>query len=120
MANTVTLDSIRAAVEAKYGSYDIEITEGDVCKLRNPLRLDKDERNQLRELQERINTEPGEGEEAPDQETLLQEAIVLVAEHKPTAKKLIRAIGDDLAVLVQIFEGYSEGAQVGEASASAS
>jgi len=120
MANTVTLDSIRAAANAKYGSYDIAVDESTTVKLRNPLRLSKDERATLRELQERINAEPEEGQEAEDQGDLMAEAIRLVADHKPSANKMLREIGDDLAVLVQIFEGYIEGAQVGEASASAS
>jgi len=120
MANMVTLDSIRAAAERKYGTYNIEVEEGVVAKLRNPLRLSKDERKQLKALQDRINDEPAEGEEREDQEDLLAEAIRLVAEHVPTANKLLRQVGDDLAVLAEIFEGYSAGAEVGEASASAS
>ncbi|MFJ3907466.1 phage tail assembly protein [Streptomyces vinaceus] len=107
-----SLDAIRAAAEARYGSTDIELGD-DTVRLLNPLRLRKEKRTKLTQLQDRMS-----GEDA-DQEELLSEAIRLVAEHPKAADKLLTAIGGDLAVLAEIFDAYGRGTQAGEASASA-
>jgi hypothetical protein len=109
--STVTLDSIRAAAEAKYGSTDIDLGTRTV-KLLNPLRMPKKQRTALVAVQEKLNAD------GADQEALLSEALALVAESPVAAKALLAAIGDDLAVLVEVFKHYSEGTQAGEASAS--
>ncbi|MEU6959591.1 phage tail assembly protein [Streptomyces sp. NPDC045456] len=106
-----SLDDIRAAAEAKYGSTDIELVD-DTIRLLNPLRLPKLSRQKLTQLQDLMG-----GEDA-DQEELLSEAIRLVAETRKAADKLLKAIGGDLALLAEIFDRYGKGTQVGEASAS--
>lgn len=111
-----TLDSLRAAADAKYASMDISLPDSDVCSLRNPLRMDKAERDELLALQERMNSE----DEDVDQEALLADALLLIASNKHAARKLLDEIGGDLAVLAATFEAYTEGTQAGEASASAS
>lgn len=108
-----SLDDIRAAADAKYGSTDIAINDTTTVSLLNPLRLPKTKRTALTAIQDRM-----EGDDA-DQESLLAEAIVLVADHPKKGEALIKAVGGDLAVLAQIFETYGTGTQVGEASASA-
>lgn len=105
------LDDIRAAAESKYGSTDINLGTR-IVKLLNPLRLPKKQRDALIAVQERLNAEDA------DQEALLAEALSLVAESGAAAKALLAAVGDDLAVLVEVFARYSEGTQAGEASAS--
>ncbi|MYT31750.1 MULTISPECIES: phage tail assembly protein [unclassified Streptomyces] len=107
-----SLDDIRNAAEAKYGSTDIEIG-GDTVRLLNPLRLAKDARTKLSALQDHLGTD------GADQEELLSEAIRLVAEHPKAAEKLLDAVNGDLAVLAEIFDRYGKGTQAGEASASA-
>lgn len=114
MANAITLDDIRAAAEAKYGSTDISIDNGEIVRLLNPLRLPKEKRAELGTLQDKL------GEDDADQEALLSGALALVAESAPKAAKLLKALGGDLALLASVFEAYSKGAQVGEASPSAS
>jgi len=113
-----TLDDIKAAAEAKYGSTDIEV--GDVLvRLLNPLRLTKEKRSALIAAQK--NLQPKEGEDADedvDQEEMFHEILTLVAENEHQANVLFGAIGDDLAQLASVFEMYSEGTQAGEASAS--
>lgn len=109
-----TLDNIRAAADAKYGSTDIEIDEKTTVHLLNPLRLPKEKREKLVSLQDEMD------KDGSDQEEMIAEAIRLVADHPKKAQALLDAVGDDLAVLAQIFETYGKGAQVGEASASAS
>jgi hypothetical protein len=109
-----SLDSIRAAAEAKYGSTDIELADDFVVRLLNPLRLPKEKRAELLKIQEKLD-----GDDA-DQEQVLADAIRLIAENEKAAEKLLAEVGSDLAVLAQIFASYSDGTQVGEASASES
>ncbi|MGW8630607.1 phage tail assembly protein [Streptomyces sp. NPDC055793] len=110
-----TLDNIRAAADAKYGSTDIEVDEKTTVHLLNPLRLPKEKRTKLVALQDAMDAEGD-----VDQEELFSEAIRLVADHPKKAEALLTAVGGDLAVLAQIFETYGKGTQAGEASASAS
>jgi hypothetical protein len=107
-----TLDDIRTAAEAKYGSTDIELGNGDVVRLLNPLRLPKEKRDLLQGLQARMD------DENADQEAAMQEVIRLAADNTRKAEALLKAIGGDLAVLAEIVETYSKSTQVGEASAS--
>ncbi|MGW6745420.1 phage tail assembly protein [Streptomyces sp. NPDC055025] len=107
-----SLDEIRAAAEARYGSTDIELGTGTV-RLLNPLRLPKQKRDDLAGLQDKLSAEDA------DQEALMSQAIRLVADSGKAADKLLSAVGGDLAVLAEIFDRYGKGTQVGEASASA-
>jgi len=109
---TFTLDDIRAAAEAKYGSTDIDLGDGDVLVMTNPLRLSKDKRKALESIQESADAEDA------DQGDVMREAIRLVAARGDMAEKFIAIAGDDLAILAAAFSTYTEGAQVGEASAS--
>jgi hypothetical protein len=104
-----TLDAIRAAADAKYSSTDIALDEATTVHLLNPLRLPKEKRDKLTSLQDQME---GEG---VDQEALLSEAIILIADHPKKGEALIKAVGGDLALLAEIFETYGKGAQVGEA-----
>ncbi|GLZ81410.1 hypothetical protein Afil01_62170 [Actinorhabdospora filicis] len=109
-----TLDDIRNAAEARYGSTDIAIDEARTVRLLNPLRLPRARRDELAALQEAIQAE------GADQEKAITDMIRCVAETRSAGDALIKATGGDLAVLATIIERYSEGAQVGEASASQS
>lgn len=109
---TVTLDSIREAADAAYGSYDIEVSAGKTARLLNALRIPADKRNRVTELQKAM------GSEDADQVAILRDLLTCVAETPAQAKLLITAVGDDLAVLVEIFKAYGKATQVGEASAS--
>ncbi len=110
-----TLDDIRAAAEAKYGSTDIQVGDKTV-RLLNPLRLPKVARNALVAVQKQLDND-GDAAEL-DQEELLSDAIRLVAETKAQAATLLTAVNGDLAVLAEIFATYGRSTQVGEASAS--
>ncbi|QXE37120.1 hypothetical protein KQY30_25780 [Streptomyces sp. GMY02] len=107
-----SLDEIRAAAEARYGSTDIVLGASTV-RLLNPLRLPKQKRDDLTDLQDKLSAEDA------DQEALMSEAIRLVADSGKAADKLLSAVSGDLAVLAEIFDRYGKGTQVGEASASA-
>jgi hypothetical protein len=119
---TFTLDSIRDAAEKKYGSTDIDLGDDNIVRLLNPLRLPKEKRKALMSIQDRLDTEEKEGEEKEevDQEAVLADAIRLVAEDSKQAEKLLKVVGDDMAMLAEIFSTYTGEAQVGEASASQS
>ncbi|MET9861960.1 phage tail assembly protein [Streptomyces smyrnaeus] len=107
-----SLDDIRTATEAKYGSTDIKLSEDKVVRLLNPLRLPKTKRDRLSALQGELE------KDGADQEQLLTEAVLLIAEGESKGKALLKAVGDDLAMLACIFETYAGGTQAGEASAS--
>jgi hypothetical protein len=110
--SAVTLDSIRKAVEAKYASYDIEYAEGKVVRLLNAIRLPKDKRQTLLDLQDKLRADDA------DQAALLADAIRAVADSKTGADALLKLVEGDLATLVEIFNEYGKVTQVGEASAS--
>ena len=107
-----TLDNIRKAAQAKYGSTEITLDDEFVVELQNPLRLPKSKRAELAGLQARLDA----GD--LDQEDVLATTVHLVAKSEAAATRLLDEVGDDLTVLVEIFKEYSEGTQAGEASAS--
>lgn len=109
---TFSLDDIRAAAEAKYGSTDIDMGHGDVLSLVNPLRLPKHKRDALQKVQSSAE------DEGVDQGDVMREAIRIVASDPAKAERFIGIAGDDLGLLATVFATYTEGAQVGEASAS--
>ncbi|GGN40157.1 hypothetical protein GCM10010109_68860 [Actinoplanes campanulatus] len=110
--STFTLDSIREAAEAKYGSTDIELPNGSEVRLVNVLKLKKDKRAALIALQD------GMREDGADQEEMINEAFRLVAATPAQAEALIEAIEGDLTVAAELFQRYVKGTQVGEASGS--
>lgn len=117
---SITLDSIRAAAEAKYGSYDIALTDDTTVNLLNPLRLPKERRDELTALQKEL-TEASEAEDAAsvDQFAIFARMVNTVAKSPAQAEALLAAIDGDLAVLAEIVRGYGKSTQQGEASASA-
>lgn len=126
---TFSLDDIRAAADAKYGSLDIPLSEkqGDVVRLLNPLRMSEDQRKELQRIQDKLNEagDKSDSEEASEdaiaeQTALINEMLLAVAENKQAGQKLIDALNGDLAMTMVVFEKYTEGTQLGEASASQS
>lgn len=135
-----TLDDISAAAEHKYG--DLVVT--GVCTLRNALKLPKTERRALKALQEQANVlqaddldstdetaaakaqEKVDGilEENEDREEALMRTlrgmIETVADTKGGANALLKQVGDNDTVLLELIERYGQVSQPGEASPSAS
>lgn len=114
MASTFSLDDIKKAAEKKYGSTEIDLGDEGKVSLVNVMRLPKERRDALLKIQD------GMKEDGADQEGGLKAILRLVAATEKQADKLLDAAGDDLAVLVTIFERYSAGTELGEASASQS
>lgn len=130
---TISLDQLREDVDRKYGDFEVELDGEHKCRLRNALRLNKDERSQLRSLQKRYDAVSKE-EKLPEDDpkrrsdseieeaftTVLFEQIRLLAENKAAANKLLKAVGDDQAILMYLIEQYMETTQPGEANPSQS
>lgn len=117
---TVTLDSIRDAADAKYGAYTIDMGDDGVLSLQNPMRLTKQQRKELNDIQSKLDIEGKEAEdidrdEVAETEQLLAESIVCVADNKTLARKLIKLLNGDLAQLMVIVEGFNGGTEAGEA-----
>lgn len=106
----VSLKSIRESVEKKYVAYEIELDNGEVVKLLNPLRLADDKLTKLSQFAD----EAGDLDLSSIAEKI-EEVISTVAETPGGAKKLIAAAGRDRAVLVSILESYFEAQEAGEA-----
>lgn len=114
MANTFTLDDIRAAAEKKFGATEIVLGTGEVVRLVNPMRLPKERRDMLSKIGERFEDQDA------DQAVIFADAIRAAAESMAAAERLIEALGGDLGLLAQVFEAYSTGVELGEASVSQS
>lgn len=108
-----SLDDIRKAAEAKYGSMSVDLEDGKSVILLNPLRLSTEKRTELSKLQDVINDGTPE-----EQEEGLRDALTLVAKTEGGARMLLDAFGGDLALLATVFEAYADNAQAGEASGS--
>lgn len=107
MTNKVTLDDIRRAAEARYGSYDIDLADGFTVSLLNPLRLTAEARQKLQSLED-IG-------ESGDTEGVLIDTVRTLAATPAQAERLIAEVNGDLAVLATIIEQYGENTQAGEA-----
>lgn len=113
MSAQFTLDAIREAADRKYGATEIRLDEKTVVRMLNPLRLPKAARDEL------VATQKTLGDDGVDQADVFGKAILIVADDKGAAQLLLDTVGDDLALLAQIFTTYTEGTSAGEASASA-
>lgn len=121
----VTLDDIRAAAERKYGDYEVDLGQDRVLVLSNPLRLPKAKRKDLFALIDKVQADdtgpdadedrPSQADEIEGQLGAVRDILRLIADRAEYAEELITAIGDDLPMLMEIFEGYMGVAQPGEA-----
>lgn len=124
---TVSLDELRQGVETKFGDYTVALSDEESCRLRNAMRLSKVERRALRDLQKRFDKvskeeELSEGDEnrRTDDEiedetiAILYDQIRLLAESKTSANKLLKAVGEDSAMLMYLIGEYMKVAMPGE------
>jgi hypothetical protein len=125
-----SLDDIRAAADKKYGSYDVDLSDGTVVKLRNVLRLSKVERKELAKLESELKVKPKDADENGDVETevdeevdqqeILEKQLVIVAHNKAAGKALIKEINGDFGLLLHIYTEWGSSTELGEATASES
>ena len=108
MTSALTLDDIRDAADKKYGGYPVTVDEGGEIILTNPLRMTKELRAELSDLK------------AEDFDDIVDyfEATFAKASSKAEAKRIRKAFGEDPALYATLFELYSNGVELGEASPS--
>jgi tail assembly protein len=109
---SITLADIQAAADKKYGPLVIELPDGNV-ELTNPIRLSKDKRKALADL----DAADADGEVDVDEKVA---ACIKLAAKPADAKRLLAALGGDLAQLKEVIEQWSASSQPGEASPSPS
>lgn len=120
-----TMDDIVAAADAKFGSTNFEI-DGRRITLLNPIRMSSEKRQTLRALQAEINDVQHRADEdhssydptvdiEVEQVRLLKASIRAVAEDSHQATVLLSALGDDLGLLMSVFDIYNSREKVGEA-----
>lgn len=109
--NRVSLDEIRTAAEKKYGDLTVALPDGTTVTLRSPLRLSKQERELLGDVEQLAGT--GDPE-------VVTEALRIAAATPDDARRLLAALGDDLPAAAVLFEQWATAVSVGEASPSAS
>lgn len=129
--NTVTLDFIVEAADKKFANLTIDLPSGPVV-LVNAMQLPKAKRDELLGSQKRLSKAKEEAEAAlesgedveeveADQVEQLQETLrIVVKGGEENADRLIEALDGNLARLATVFELYTNGTELGEASASAS
>lgn len=103
------LSDAQAAADKKYAPLGVELDDRTVV-MRTPVRLSKDERKKL--------TAATKAEDADDPIDTIEAAFRVVISKKEDADALIKAIGGDLGVALEIFKAFSEESQLGEASSS--
>ena len=119
----ITLDFIREAADKKFGHLTIELDSETSVVLTNPIRLSAEKRKAFLDNQKQMEAEKDEDGNAVDTENfdqaaVLEESLRIVADSKPGAERLIEALGGDLAQLISVFESYTKGVELGEASPS--
>lgn len=117
-----TLDGIREVADKKYAATNIRVDDETTVVLLNPLRLEKAKRDELMNLQSKLEDsgkDENDGENV-DQVEIFRDCFRTVATNTDACNKMLDQVGDDLAVLSELFSVYGDGLQVGEASASAS
>lgn len=116
--STITLDSIRESLDNKYGAVEVDMGTSSV-QLRNALRLSKEERQKLMHVFDDVKSDDND-DEFDEDVTLdsMREMIRLVSDTKEGAEELISALGEDLAMFVEVMGEYTKDQKLGEASAS--
>lgn len=105
---TLSLDSIREAADKKYGSLVVDLGD-ETVELKNPLRLSKEARTRLSNLEQ--------ADEDADPMDYFGELYEVLA-GKEGAKKLLKALGDDVPLHMTLVQSLTQETDLGEASPS--
>lgn len=124
MTKKFTLDDIRDAAEAKYGSTWV-VTDEQEIELVNLLRLPKEKRDVILSLSKKAEKpSKGEGEESEESVDIdemrddLKAGLTAACRTTEQANALMAFVGDDTALVMQVFTMYTKETQAGEASPS--
>lgn len=123
MTNRITFDHLRSVADTDYAATEVELPDGFIAVLHNPMRLGKGERNKLRAALGKFRSDDEDGEDGangPDVLELGAEVITLASLGSATGKVLIDLIAEDEGLMMTVITTYLKGAQVGEASPSES
>lgn len=116
--NVFTLESIHEAANQRFGSMTVEF-EGKTTVLASPLRIAEAKRNQVFDIIDEIQAASEGDEEASDAVAArnlgpqFRQFLTLVGDKNTPA--LLKALGDDLGLLVALFEKYQAEVGLGEA-----
>lgn len=108
---TITLDEIRASLDAKYAPLVVDLGDGDAVTLVQAVRLPKDKRDHLKAIQAGIN-----GDDTDGSFEAMRELIRLVG--TGAVDGLLAAAGDDIAFLMEVINQWTGATQAPEASPS--
>lgn len=114
MSKNFTLDDIREAAEKKYGSVFITVEDTEV-ELVNVLRLKKDKRDIIMNLAKDSEDDDNDIDATRDK---LLEGLRAACRTKTQGDVLVEALGDDTALVAEVFAHYTKDTQAGEASPS--
>jgi hypothetical protein len=134
---SLSLEELAERVSEKYAPFDVPMGEAGTVRLRQVLRLPKEQKRQVIEIQQELNglqTEKKDPETGdvieltvdeqldiePKQIECFQAIFRIVADDQELVELMLKQIGDDVASLLELFNAYQETTQAGEASASSS
>jgi hypothetical protein len=117
----ITLADIKDAADRKYGPFIVELPDGEI-PLQSLVRLPGKKRAELLRKAEDLKDMGRLMAEQPDLDlaALLEDALRILAPSKAAGDRLAKACGHDTGVLMEVFLGYMEASQPGEAKPSES
>lgn len=113
----VSLADIQRAAEKKYGNYTVLI-EDEVLTFLNPLRLPKEKRKAIAELNTAEFYQPGAAGAEFDKWDMYRRIFELSAKTPAHFERLDQVIGDDPAMWEELFDALNTVVELGEASPS--
>lgn len=126
MSNVFSLDSLREEIEQEFAPVKVDLGDGESVVLRNILRVDQTGREKAFKLLEDLEgLSGGDAEEgftsSDDVERSADVALKIlgvVAETEKQGAKLVKAVGNDVALSLRLFEKWMRSTQAGEAQRS--
>ena len=112
----ITLSDVRAAVSAKYEPLEIELEDGTVAVLPPVMTMPATQRQKFMDAQDAWAGDDDEEMTVAETESRFDEMFAIIIGNAKVAEKLLKNL--NLAEKMEIFEQYSKGMQVGEASPS--
>ena len=119
MGNVFTLDSMREEIEKEFSPCQFELPDGKTVTLRNLLRVQKSNREQVYSLLDELsdlNSKEGSGlSETEKSAQIALKILPLVADSPKLGDRLVELIEEDLALTLRVFSAWMESTQAGEA-----
>lgn len=115
MSNTLSFDAARSKAKEQFGDFVVSSADGTDVVLRSPVRLPKDGRNRVQELQTELQqlNQDGDMDAAVAR---IYDIFRVAAEDADAVEKLIADLeGEDLATTMVVLEEYGRVSQMGEA-----